>query len=222
MGASSEVFAMRAAYSRKVYLRIIWSRIKEMSLGIFLFFIFAYLLGSIPSGKIIGLYYGIDIQKRESGNIGFANAYRVLGKAPALLVLFFDVAKGFIPPALALYLGATELQALIIGLVAVVGHVFPIWLRFNGGKGVATSLGVVLAVSPILAAAGFVLWLLIIYATKIFSVASLVAVWCIAALSFVYMRDIRASLLILALVIGITLLHKGNIGKLRQGKENHL
>lgn len=193
-----------------------------MNSEILLLFVLAYFLGSIPFGKIIGLHYGIDIQKKESGNIGFANAYRVLGKGPALLVLFLDIAKGYIPSALALYFGATELQAFIIGLVAIMGHVFPIWLRFNGGKGVATSLGVVLAVSPILGGIGFVLWFLIISTTKIFSVSSLVAVWGVAGLSFVFMYDTRTSFLILVLAIEITFLHRSNIKKLYQGKESKL
>lgn len=120
---------------------------------ILLLFMFAYLCGSIPFGKIIARHYGIDIQKRGSGNIGFANVRRILGWRAGIFTLIGDVTKGIIPTALALiYIG--QPIAFFVGLAAIAGHLHPIWLRFRGGKGIATGLGVVIVLQPIAAAVG--------------------------------------------------------------------
>src|SRR4051812_28575572 len=98
-----------------------------------------YLLGSIPFGKLLGLMRSIDIQKRGSGNIGFANAVRVLGWKMAVLVLAGDVLKGCAAVLIAnQYLSQTGV--LVVGVAALLGHVFPVWLHFKGGKGIATGL----------------------------------------------------------------------------------
>lgn len=136
--------------------------------------VIAYICGSIPFAKIIGLHYGIDIQKRGSGNIGFANVLRVLGWKAAIPVLILDVTKGFLPTFLAYNLfGATT--AYFIGFLAVIGHLAPIWLKFHGGKGVSTSLGVLLAVTPIVGLVGFLVYVLASIIVKKSSLASLVA-----------------------------------------------
>lgn len=113
----------------------------------------AYLSGSIPFGKIVGHYYGVDIQKRGSGNIGFANVRRVLGWRPALATLSGDIAKGFFPALIAVTV-FDQTTAFWLGLAAIVGHIFPIWLGFRGGKGVATAWGVLLILQPVAAIAG--------------------------------------------------------------------
>src|SRR5258708_5216306 len=92
----------------------------------------AYLLGSIPFGKLIGKRHGIDIQKHGSGNIGFANVRRTLGWQAGLIVLTGDILKGFIPVLIARQYLSTY-QVLVVALVAMLGHIFPIWLKFNGG-----------------------------------------------------------------------------------------
>src|SRR4051812_30895241 len=121
-----------------------------MSWNFFLTAILAYLLGSVPTGKLIASLHGVDIQKKGSGNIGFANVLRVVGRVPAAIVLTIDVLKGFVPVAIAQQiLGASGVQA--VALLAIMGHVFPVWLKFKGGKGIATGLGVTLAISPVLA-----------------------------------------------------------------------
>lgn len=115
----------------------------------------SYFLGSIPFGKIIAkVFYGIDIQKRGSGNIGFANILRVIGWKAAAPTLLGDAAKGYIPTITTLYLTNSTTLAAIVGIIAVVGHLFPIWLQFRGGKGVATSLGVMIALNPLSALLG--------------------------------------------------------------------
>lgn len=126
-------------------------------MGFIALLVFSYLCGSIPFGKIIGLSRGIDIQKHGSRNIGFANAVRVLGWQPALLVLSGDILKGFIPVIIA----RRQLEAgqvLAVAAAALAGHIYPIWLRFKGGKGIATGLGVTLALSPLLGLCGIVLY----------------------------------------------------------------
>ena len=139
-----------------------------------IFSVFAYLCGSIPFAKIVAHCHGVDIQKRGSGNIGFANTLRILGWKAAIPVLLLDVAKGFLPTFLAYNaFGAT--LAFYIGFVAVLGHLAPVWLKFRGGKGVSTSLGVLLAITPPVGLAGFTVYILASIIVRKSSLASLVA-----------------------------------------------
>lgn len=134
----------------------------------------AYLLGSIPFGKIIAARQGIDIQKRGSGNIGFANVLRILGWKAAVPVLILDVSKGLLPTLLASTLFTIQ-TGFIIGAIAVLGHLFPLWLRFRGGKGVATSLGVLLGTTPLIGLIGFSVYVVSSLLFKKSSYASLAA-----------------------------------------------
>jgi len=111
-------------------------------LNLILLFLGAYFCGSIPFGKIIAHTRGIDIQKRGSGNIGFANVRRVLGWRDGIFTLAGDITKGMFPTAVALYYFDITI-AFAAGVAAILGHIFCVWLSFRGGKGVATSLGVV-------------------------------------------------------------------------------
>lgn len=113
----------------------------------------AYVCGSIPFGKLIAAMYGIDIQKRGSGNIGFANVRRIVGWPAGLLTLAGDIAKSAAPTFVALQLYDSSI-AFLVGFVAVLGHVFSVWLGMKGGKGVASCLGVAAVLSPIAAAIG--------------------------------------------------------------------
>ena len=110
--------------------------------------IFAYLLGSIPSGFIIGALSGIDVRNTGSGNIGATNVARVLGKGLGLLTLIADTAKGFVPVFVAQRLGMSDLGVALVGIAAFLGHLYPVFLNFQGGKGVATAFGALLAVAP--------------------------------------------------------------------------
>lgn len=131
-----------------------------------------YLLGSIPFGKIVSYYYGIDIQKRGSGNIGFANVRRIVGWRAGLITLAADIAKGFVPTLLTYEFINVEF-AYFVGLAAIIGHIFPIWLKFNGGKGIATGLGVILVINPISAIVGSLVYVLSCLTIKISSYSSL-------------------------------------------------
>ena len=134
----------------------------------------AYLLGSIPTGVIIARARGIDLQKTGSGNIGATNAARALGKKVGALVLLFDALKGFAPVFFAArWLPVTPAIVALMGLLAILGHVFPVWLRFRGGKGVATAFGVFLAVAPLAAAVALVTYVIAYLLFRISSVGSL-------------------------------------------------
>jgi len=136
----------------------------------------SYLLGSIPFGKLVAHRHGIDIQKVGSGNIGFANVVRALGFKPALPVLVGDSLKGFVPTYIALvYFGQT--MAMIVGTIAILAHIFPVWLRFRGGKGIATGLGVMIAISPMLILPTFLAYLLGFSYFRDSGPGSLVASW---------------------------------------------
>ena len=120
--------------------------------------VFAYFCGSIPFGKIIAARHGIDIQKRGSGNIGFANVRRIVGWRAGVLSLGGDIVKGAVPTIVALHYCGHPV-AFFVGFSAVLGHVFCCWLRFTGGKGVATGLGVVTVLSPVAAIIGSTLYI---------------------------------------------------------------
>ncbi len=136
--------------------------------------LFGYLCGSIPFGKLIAKQYGIDIQKRGSGNIGFANVLRVLGWKAAIPVLMLDILKGFIPTYAALLIIGAPF-AFVIGLCAVAGHLFPVWLKFKGGKGIATGLGALLGVTPLIGSIALLIYVLSSILIKNSSYASILA-----------------------------------------------
>lgn len=170
--------------------------------------IFAYLCGSIPFGKIVGKFQGIDIQKQGSGNIGFANVVRVLGWQAGAIVLTGDVMKGFMPVLIAKHY-LNGYQILVVALAAVAGHIFPIWLKFRGGKGVATGLGVTLALSPLLGGLGLLIYLLSFAKFRKSASASLIATWCLPLLCFAFLS--RFALFYLGLALLATWAHRNNL-----------
>ncbi len=132
----------------------------------------AYVAGSIPFGLLVARAKGVDIRAAGSGNIGATNVARVVGKPLGVLVLVLDAAKGFGPTFAALRAGGPQVAA-IAGILAIVGHVFPVWLRFRGGKGVATALGVFLALAPVEAGIAFATYAVVYGIRRISSVGSL-------------------------------------------------
>lgn len=176
----------------------------------------AYLLGSIPFGKIVARRRGVDIQKKGSGNIGFTNSLRVLGLKRALLVLLGDTLKGFIPTWVALRLLPLN-QALIVAFIAILAHVFPVWLKFKGGKGVATGLGVTLALNPVLAAGGAVIFLIMALTTRVISLSSILTTWFLSFWTYFFSPELTIFYLTLAVLETWT--HRGNINRLTKGTE---
>jgi glycerol-3-phosphate acyltransferase PlsY len=183
-----------------------------MSGTFILFLAFGYLLGSIPFGKLIGRRYGIDIQKHGSGNIGFANVRRTLGWRPGLVVLAGDVVKGFIPVMIAKQHLSTY-QVLVVGISAVVGHIFPLWLKFKGGKGIATGLGVTLALSPLIGILATTIYLVALSFFRKSGPASVITAWCLPLLCLAITP--KYALLYLGLALLATWTHRANLRQLR-------
>ena len=138
--------------------------------------IFAYLLGSIPSAVWYSkIFHGIDIRQHGSGNAGATNSLRIFGKKAGIIVLIFDLLKGFLAVYLTQYIlkSDNELIPLLMGILAVLGHIYPIFAQFRGGKGVATAIGVVVAVLPMAALGCIAVFLLTVYLTKYVSLGSI-------------------------------------------------
>lgn len=181
----------------------------------------AYLLGAIPSSRLAGRAAGVDLTRRGSGNLGGTNVFRVLGARWAVPVVVADVGKGFVP---AWFFpvwdgaGAPEM-ALAYGLVAIAGHVWSVFAGFDGGKGVATSGGVVFALAPVAALVALLVWAGTALLTRTASVASLLSAAVLPVL--VVLLDgpsvTVAFTAVLAGLVGWT--HRGNIARLRAGRE---
>ncbi len=187
----------------------------------------AYVAGSIPSGfLVIKATTGKDIRRYGSGNIGMANAYRVGGVVPAGLVLLGDALKGALPVLAARHLlGLPDLAVVLIGAAAIAGHDFPVFLRGHGGKGIATSLGVITALAPPVGLVGVVFWWIIILTTRYASLASLTMLLvCSIAMplyDYVFLPDHHwiFSIFIVALFLVAIWQHRTNIDRLLHGRE---
>lgn len=189
--------------------------------------ILSYLIGAFPSGLIIGkLIFKKDIRQYGSGNTGATNSFRVLGRPAGFIVTFLDIFKGFITVFFPLWfpvhadgvISTFFTNGLIVGLFAILGHVYPIYLKFNGGKAVATSAGVVLGVNPILL---LILAIIFFSVLKIFKYVSLSSI--IAAISCVIGSIIIHDYILLAVsgIVSIILIirHKSNIVRIFKGEE---
>lgn len=183
---------------------------------------FSYIFGSIPFGFLVGLSKGVDIRKLGSGNIGATNVSRVLGKKLAFIVMLGDIFKGFFPVWLAQYLKFSDYIVITAGLLAVLGHCLPIWLKFKGGRGVATGLGVMIGISPAIAGLAFVIWLLIAGLTGYVSVASTVAAISAPILLATFHKSLLYIGLGLLLTILIIIRHIPNYRRLIKGTEHRL
>ncbi|MGI8649606.1 MAG: glycerol-3-phosphate 1-O-acyltransferase PlsY [Rubrobacter sp.] len=133
-----------------------------------------YLLGAIPSGVVVGRAYGVDVRSVGSGNIGTANVLRAAGKQAAAFTMFGDMLKGLVPVLLARLLTDNEWVLAAVALAAVVGHCWPVFLGFKGGKGVATGAGTALALAPLVGLLMFALWWAVAFFTKYTSLSALV------------------------------------------------
>ncbi len=180
-----------------------------------------YLFGSIPSGFLITRAAGLgDVRSIGSGNIGATNVLRTGNKGLAALTLVFDAVKGAVPAWLALhYLGLYP--ALIAGLAAFLGHLFPVWLGFRGGKGVATYLGVAIAIAWPAAVVFAIVWLAVAIITRYSSLAALVAAIAVPATLFVLGHDHIGELFAVMSTI-IFIKHRANITRLMAGTESRI
>lgn len=178
----------------------------------------SYLLGSIPFGLILTRMAGLgDVRKIGSGNIGATNVLRTGRKGLAAATLLLDGAKGAVAVLIAKTWGLD--LALVGAFGAVIGHLFPVWLGFRGGKGVATTLGVLLALAPLLGAASCLAWLLVAAVFRFSSLAALVAVAIAPPVAWFLLRDLEMALLTVALAVLVWLRHHENIRRLLAGQE---
>ncbi len=185
----------------------------------------SYLLGSVPCGLLAGKLKGIDVRDHGSRNIGATNVLRTCGKPLGLSVFALDVLKGFLPVYAAAQLEFDTGMRISVAFAAILGHNFPVWLKFKGGKGVATSAGALLALIPIPLLAALVVWILIFFTTRYVSLASLAgAVTVPAALAALsaqrnhWDRPLLGFTLILCALVFYR--HRANIGRLLKGTEN--
>ncbi|QLK86224.1 glycerol-3-phosphate 1-O-acyltransferase PlsY [Staphylococcus sp. 17KM0847] len=183
-----------------------------------LLFIASYLIGAIPSGYLIGkLFFKKDIRNYGSGNTGATNSFRVLGKPAGFAVTFFDIFKGFIVVFFPIWFNV-DIHGLIIGIFAIIGHVYPVYLKFRGGKAVATSAGVLLGVNPILFLILIIIFFVILYLTKYVSLSSIIAAICCFIGAFILHDFI---LVLVSFVVAALLIyrHLSNIKRIIKGTE---
>ncbi len=194
----------------------------------------AYLLGAFPSAYVIGRFVkGIDIREHGSGNVGASNVLRVVGKKWGFLVLALDILKGFLSVTLvASFFYARDpafsklFYALLVGIAAVSGHNWTVFLNFRGGKGVATSLGVGLGLLPKAALSAFFVWVLCLLPLGYIAVASIVAAISFPFWIFVFYRSIQGFLFVFLISLGLAILivymHRSNVKRLLEGKEHRV
>lgn len=190
----------------------------------FLIILICYLLGSIPFGFIVAkLIKKIDIRDYGSGNIGAANAFRTLGPGLAILVLIGDLMKGFIAIYLFKLFNIDSLPMVILGGLAVIGgHDWSIFLKFKGGKGIATTYGVILALNPMIAVMSALVWLIVIALTRYASLASILSLSALVILMVIFKQP-QTYILFSAIILGLALYrHRGNIVRLKEGRENKI
>ncbi len=182
--------------------------------------VIGYLLGSIPFGLLLTQAAGLgDIRTVGSGNIGATNVLRTGSKGLAAATLLLDGAEGRPPPCMSARSRSACPAVLFGGLAAVVGHLFPVWLGFRGGKGVATGLGVLLAASPVVGAAACVIWLAAAFLSKRSSVAALAAFAAAPFIAAALVQPFPIAVLALATAILVFLRHGANIRRLVAGTE---
>jgi acyl phosphate:glycerol-3-phosphate acyltransferase len=187
-----------------------------------LFLGLSYGVGAIPTRYLVGRLRGVDLRQHGSGNLGATNAFRVLGWRAAAPVMILDVAKGWAPTALfPLLAGTTSLYwALAYGVAAIVGHVFSVFVGFRGGKGVATSAGVFVALAPWAVLIGFVVWGVTVVLTRIVSLGSLLAALVLPVAVFVTNEPRVVFWLSVGLSLFVIYAHRANIRRLARGEEN--
>lgn len=179
----------------------------------------AYLLGSIPSGVWIGkLFYQKDIREYGSGNTGATNTFRILGVKAGIVALVLDVLKGTAATLLPIYLN-TNIHPVFIGVFAILGHIYSAYIHFKGGKAVATSAGVALALHPIFLLIFVGVFLIILFISSTVSLASISAVF-LAAIGSLFINDPLFSVVVWILALVILYLHRENIKRLRKGTES--
>lgn len=191
-----------------------------------------YLAGSIPTGYLVARARGVDIRQVGSKNMGATNVFRTLGKGPGIFVLLVDAFKGYAACAWVAGAGLAlldlpdsqpALARMVAGISAVLGHNYTCWLRFQGGKGIATSAGVFLALAPLATGVALLAWVMVFAATRYVSVASITASIALPVTCWFTQPDNQPAR-ILAIALGVLAIykHRANIDRLRKGTENRI
>jgi len=182
----------------------------------------SFLIGAIPFGYLIGrIVKGVDIREHGSKNVGATNVFRVVGRGAGLVALALDIAKGFAPVFATRFLpGDPALAAVICAGAAIAGHVWTPYLRMRGGKGVATSCGAVLAITPAGLGLALATWIAVVAVTRYISLGSMVAA--VVLVAYILLSGSEAPLVVFAVVVAglIIVRHRGNIRRLLGGTEN--
>ncbi len=198
-------------------------------MAIFISILFAYLIGAIPTAVWVGkIFYKKDVREYGSGNAGATNTFRVLGKIPGTFVLLFDVCKGWLvinnPAVVYFHLQSNADLQIALGIVAVIGHIFPVYVGFRGGKGVAILLGIVFSLHPITALIALGVFLILFISSGYVSLGSIAASFAFPIILFLMEKNIVPSHAIFAISVSVLTLitHKKNIQKLLKGEENRV
>lgn len=187
-----------------------------------LFFGGAYFFGAVPFSLIVSSLRGVDLRGQGSGNLGATNVYRVMGIGWAVLVFGLDLLKGFLPVFFGMLFLGEAWSHVGLGLLAILGHSFSCFVKFKGGKGVATGLGVVLALNPAAFGIVFPLGILIIWGTRMVSLASISCAILLPVLFWV-LGSPQAYVIFIGVAAGLVVLrHHSNIRRLIEGKENRI
>lgn len=193
-----------------------------LSASSIIIFVIAYLLGSIPFGLLVGKFFKkTDIRQFGSGSIGATNVVRVIDRKCGAIVLFLDALKGILAVLIArFYFGLYgDLIPVTAGAIAVLGHMFPVWLKFKGGKGVATTIGVLFALDWRLAVVLLLVWGIIFKLSKISALAGLLSIM-VATLLSTFISSFEVMTMCTVLCVLIVAKHKDNIARMIKGKEN--
>jgi glycerol-3-phosphate acyltransferase PlsY len=189
---------------------------------VLLFTLLAYLMGSFPTSYLVGRMRGIDLREHGSGNLGGTNAYRVMGASAGIPVVLVDVLKGFAPAYYFPLWDGTAMQnlALLYGLAAIAGHVWSVFVRFRGGKGVATGAGVLVALAPTAALIALLVWVGIVSLTRYVSVASIGAATLVPLSAWLTDEPGATVGFCAAVAAFVWWTHRSNLVRLARGEEN--
>ena len=182
-----------------------------------------YIVGSIPFGLLLTWKFsGIDVRQIGSGNIGATNTLRAAGRSAALAVVMLDAAKGVVPVLVVERMGASDMNCAAVGLATIIGHIYPVWLRFRGGKGVATTAGVFGVLAPIAFAAAAGVFFVLVWRTRYVSVGSIVA--SISLVPLTYLIGAPLDIVVVASFSAALIIyrHWENIARLKLGIEPRL
>ena len=183
--------------------------------------IVGYLLGSLPFGYWAGRLKGVDLRTAGSGNTGGTNAVRVLGPKVGVPVIVLDIAKGAVAAWIGGEIGGAD-AAVLASVAAVLGHAFPFWLRFRGGKAVATGAGTMLALVPWIGVTVFIIWIVVGLVTRYVSVASIVAAFSYSVLCVISGQPWAITAYTFVAALFVLWRHRENVARLRAGTENRL